>query len=214
MAIKTKTIGGKAHIAKMQVAKVQVANVVVEPLATLPDLVRKNLDVIFVGINPSTYSVLQGHYFARKTNRFWPAFSQSSISFNARQRLGVDRLEPHHDALLLDHGFGFTDAVKRASPRATDISPKEFADGVADLLTKLKELQPRIACFHGIMAYRAVHRLLTGSKDDPLLGLQPGALNIGRTRLFLAPNPSPANAHFTAADQVNWYDRLAELLEK
>ncbi len=61
------------------------------------------------------------------------------------------------------------------------------------------------------MAYRAVHRLLTGSKDDAQLGLQPAALNIGRTRLFLAPNPSPANAHFTPADQVAWYDRLAEV---
>jgi double-stranded uracil-DNA glycosylase len=212
MPIPAKTIGKKAQGAKGQVAAAQVAAAIVEEPATLPDLVRNNLDVIFVGINPSTYSVVQGHYFARKTNRFWPAFSQSVLSLSVRTALGIDRLEPHHDTLLQDHGFGFTDAVKRASPRATDISPKEFADGVADLLEKFKELQPKIACFHGIMAYRAVHRLLTGSKDDPLLGVQPDLLNIGRTRLFLAPNPSPANAHFTPADQVAWYDRLAEVL--
>jgi TDG/mug DNA glycosylase family protein len=180
--------------------------------ATLPDLLRNGLDVIFIGINPSIYSVLQGHYFARRANRFWPAFSKSSISLAARQALSVEKLEPHHDSLLLDHGFGFTDAVKRASARATDVSPKEFADGVADLVDKLKALQPKIACFHGIMAYRGVHRALTGTKDDPLLGVQPSALNIGRTRLFLAPNPSPANAHFTPADQVVWYDLLAEVL--
>jgi len=95
--------------------------------------------------------------------------------------------------LLLDHGFGFTDAVKRASARATDVTSKEFADGVADLVDKLRTLQPKIACFHGIMAYRGVHRVLTGTKDDPLLGPQPLHLNIGHTRLFLAPNPSPAN---------------------
>jgi TDG/mug DNA glycosylase family protein len=179
---------------------------------TLPDLLRDGLDVIFVGINPSIYSVLQGHYFARRANRFWPAFSKSAISLAARQKLGVEKLEPHHDAVLLDHGFGFTDAVKRASARATDVSPKEFADGVAHLVEKLRKLQPKVACFHGIMAYRGVHRALTGTKDDPLLGLQPVALNIGATRLFLAPNPSPANAHFTPADQVAWYDRLAQVL--
>ncbi len=210
MAIKPKTIGKKAQGAKVQVAKLQVVKAIAEEPATLPDLVRTNLDVIFVGINPSTYSVQQGHYFARKTNRFWPAFSQSSISLAARKALGVERLLPEHDTLLPDYGFGFTDAVKRASPRATDISPKEFADGVADLLEKFKELQPKIACFHGIMSYRAVHRVLTGSKDDPLLGVQ--GLTIGVTRIFLAPNPSPANAHFTPADQVAWYDKLAEAL--
>jgi len=183
-----------------------------DTLTTLPDLLRSGLDVIFIGINPSIYSVQQGHYFARKTNRFWPAFSKSSISLAARQALELDKLEPHHDAMLLDHGFGFTDAVKRASARATEVSPKEFADGVADLVDKLRMLQPKIACLHGIMAYRGVHRVLTGTREDPLLGPQPVALNIGRTRLFLAPNPSPANAHFTPADQVAWYDRLAELL--
>jgi len=28
------------------------------------------------------------------------------------------------------------------------------------------------------------------------------------TRLFVVPNPSPANAHFTVLDQRRWYDRL------
>jgi double-stranded uracil-DNA glycosylase len=207
MAIKTKTIERKS-----QIAKVQVADAIVELPATLPDLLRENLDVIFVGINPSTYSVQQGHYFARKTNRFWPAFSQSALSLAARQALGIERLEPLHDALLLDYGFGFTDAVKRASARATEVSPKEFSEGVADLVGKIRQLQPKIACFHGIMAYRQVHRMLTGSKDDPSLGLQPAALDIGRTKLFLAPNPSPANAHFTLAQQVDAYEVLAQAL--
>jgi len=27
------------------------------------------------------------------------------------------------------------------------------------------------------------------------------------------PNPSPANAHFTLADQTSWYDRLADFLD-
>jgi TDG/mug DNA glycosylase family protein len=111
---------------------------------------------------------------------------------------------------LLDHGFGFTDAVKRASVRATDVSPKEFAASVAALVEKLKQAQPKIACFHGIMAYRAVHRVLSGDKAEPALGLQP--MRIGKTRIFLAPNPSGANAHFTREEQVGWYDRLAAIV--
>jgi len=181
-----------------------------DPTASLPDLVRENLDVIFVGINPSSFSVAQGHYFARKANRFWPSFSRSILSRSAREALGVSRLEPIHDRALLDQGFGFTDAVKRASPRASDISPAEFAAAVADLVIKLEHFRPKIACFHGIMAYRHVHRALTQSRTDPALGAQ--HLCIGATRLYVVPNPSPANAHFTPADQTEWYDRLSHFL--
>jgi double-stranded uracil-DNA glycosylase len=45
---------------------------------------------------------------------------------------------------------------------------------------------------------------------SPALGEQPQT--IGATRLFVVPNPSPANAHFTVADQTMWYDRLADFL--
>jgi TDG/mug DNA glycosylase family protein len=178
-----------------------------DPAASLPDLVATDLDVIFVGINPSSFSVAQGHYFARKANRFWPCFSASALSLSAREALGVTRLEPIHDRALLDHGFGFTDAVKRASPRASDISRAEFSAGVANLVAKLERFRPRVACFHGIMAYRQVHRALAPSQADPVLG--PQAVLIATTRIYVVPNPSPANAHFTPADQVRWYDQLA-----
>ena len=38
------------------------------------------------------------------------------------------------------------------------------------------------------------------------------SVGIPGTRLFVVPNPSPANAHFTPADQAAWYDRLADFL--
>jgi TDG/mug DNA glycosylase family protein len=176
----------------------------------LPDLMREGLEVIFVGINPSTYSVEQGHYFARKTNRFWPAFSRSVLSRTARESIGVPLLQPMHDLLLLDYGFGFTDAVKRPTPRASDLNASEFSAGVALLAEELQRYRPNVACFHGVTAYRAVHRALASSANEISLGPQP--LCIGETRIFVAPNPSPANAHFTPEDQTLWYDRLAVFL--
>src|ERR1700744_851435 len=104
-----------------------------KPPATLPDLLRDGLDVVFVGINPSIFSATQGHYFARKTNRFWPGFSRSRLSLPARQGLGVDQLLPIHDRVLPDYGFAFTNLVKRPSPRATDLPRNEPNDGVAAL---------------------------------------------------------------------------------
>jgi TDG/mug DNA glycosylase family protein len=179
-------------------------------ISTLPDLLRAELDVAFVGINPSCYSVQRGHYFARPTNRFWPCLSRSVLSVRARQGLGVDKLGPEHDVLLLGYGIGFTDVAKRATPKAGDLAPAELTDGVADLLAKLGRYGPRIACFHGVTGFRHVHRALTGSAAKVQLG--PQDIGVGPTRLFLVPNPSGANAHFTRGEQTAWYDRLAAFL--
>ena len=178
------------------------------PTGTLPDLLRHGLRVVFVGINPSLYSVEQGHYFARRSNRFWPCFSRSTLSAQARHALAAATLLPEHDQSLPDHGFGFTDLCKRATARAGDLSPNELADGVTILATKLTRYRPGIACFHGMTGYRHVQRLLGAALPDATLGLQP--LHIGATRCYVVPNPSGANAHFTPADQTHWYDRLAQ----
>jgi TDG/mug DNA glycosylase family protein len=177
---------------------------------TLPDLLRDGLDVVFVGINPSVYSATQGNYFARKINRFWPAFSRSRLSLAARADLGVERLEPMHDRLLQDFGFGFTDLVKRPSPRSTDLTREEPKEGVAALARKLKRYKPRFACFHGVTVGRPVQKVIASELAEAGLGLQP--YTIGATQIFVVPNPSPANAHFTPADQTYWYDALADAL--
>ncbi len=162
---------------------------------------------MFIGINPSLYSVSQGHYFARKTNRFWPALSRSVLSARARQALGVDQLLPVHDAALLGHGIGFTDVVKRPTARADELDPAEFADAARDLVTKLTMFQPRIVCFQGMMGFRPFLRIHAPEHPRPELGEQP--ILIGRTRLFVVPSPSAANAHASPAEQTTWYDRLA-----
>lgn len=38
----------------------------------VPDLIGPQLRLLFVGINPSLYSAVVGHHFARPGNRFWP----------------------------------------------------------------------------------------------------------------------------------------------
>ncbi len=175
---------------------------------TLPDLLREGLDIVFVGINPSLYSVAQGHYFARRINRFWPCFSRSVLSAPVRRALGVERLEPIHDLRLPDFGFGFTDLVKRPTANINDLKPGELAAGADTLIAKLDRYRPRIVCFHGVTIYRSVAPVLGLATADFTLGLQ--RQGIGAAALFVVPNPSPANARFTPADQTHWYDRLAE----
>jgi TDG/mug DNA glycosylase family protein len=181
------------------------------PPQTLPDLLRDGLDVVFVGINPGLYSASQGHYFARRTNRFWPAFSRSTLSQKARLGLDLPMLGPEHDTALLAYGFGFTDVVKRPTANAAELAPGEFAAAAPLLLDKLARHRPLVACFHGLTGYRPFARAVFADEDGVrALGVQPRS--IGETRIFIVPNPSPANAHFTPADQAGWYDRLAVFL--
>lgn len=179
--------------------------------ATLPDYLEHGLDVVFIGINPGLFSVQRGHYFARASSRFWPAFSASKLSEGIRRSLGVGALKPEHDAVLQRFGIGLTDVVKRPSANAGELRPEEFQKWVPLLVEKLQSYAPRVACFHGLTAFRPF--LIYGLKcleRKPLLGVQPEM--VGATRLFVVPNPSPANAHFTVADQIAWYDQLAGFL--
>ena len=175
-----------------------------EQPATLRDYLREGLDIVFVGINPSRYSVEAGHYFANPRNRFWPALNRSSL-------VGRD-MAPQDDAALLDHGIGFTDVVKRPTPQASGLKAADYRRWAPELKDKLLRHKPLIACFHGVTAYAAFLKYAEGVNDKPNLGLQ--QRKIGETHVFVVPNPSPANAVYSTADLAAWYDRLARLREE
>ena len=181
------------------------------PFKTLPDYLRSGLDLVFIGINPGLYSVERGHYFARTTSRFWPAFSASRLSERMRLALKVEKLLPEHDSQLVNFGIGLTDVVKRPSSNAAELSAKDFAEWAPRLFGKIERFRPRVACFHGLTAYRPFLQLVLRC-DDRKCVLGPQEKLIGETRLFVVPNPSLANAHFTLEDQTAWYDRLAEFI--
>jgi double-stranded uracil-DNA glycosylase len=185
-----------------------------ESVPTLPDLLATGLRVVFVGINPSLYSVERGHYFARGSNRFWPCISRSNLTLEIRKALGVEQLGPEHDRVLPRFGLGFTDLVKRPTARAGDLARAEFAAGSNILARKLERFKPQVACFHGVTGYDHVRRFLMddggNGREKTTLGLQ--RARIGATRIFVVPNPSGANAHYSRAQQTAWYDALAAYL--
>jgi double-stranded uracil-DNA glycosylase len=192
------------------VGKNAEAAVEVYPFRTLPDYLVPDLNLVFIGINPGLYSVERGHYFARKTSRFWPAFSASKLSKQMRTSLGTTTLLPEHDVELNRFGFGVTDVVKRPSANAGELDSSEFVEWAPRLVMKIERFRPRVACFHGLMAFRPFLRYALSGKRSPILG--PQLETIGKTRVFVVPNPSPANAHFTVNDQAEWYDKLSSFV--
>ncbi|WP_406042944.1 G/U mismatch-specific DNA glycosylase [Micromonospora sp. NBC_00898] len=149
---------------------------------TIPDLIASGLDVLFVGINPGLWSAATGWHFARPGNRFWPALHRGG--FTPRQ------LHPSEQGELLDWGLGITNMVARASARADELTPAELLAG-ADILTgKVARYRPRWVAVVGVTAYR-----IGFARPKATFGPQPELL--GATRLWVLPNPSGLNAHFT-----------------
>ncbi len=171
-------------------------------LDTLPDYLDKGLALVLVGLNPGLTSIRLGHYFAQSRNRFWPAVTEAGL-FDPP-------LTSDTDHLALEQGIGFTDVVKRPSRGASELRAADFREWAPVLRQKLLDHSPRIICFHGVTAYRNYLKYAEGSTPEVQLGPQPDM--IGDSRVFVVPNPSPANAVYSMDDLVCWYRRLKEFL--
>src|SRR3954452_5314053 len=88
---------------------------------TMPDIIAPNLRVLFCGINPSVYSAVVGHHFARPGNRFWPTLYAAGFT----PRL----FRPSEDEELLTYGYGITNIVEQATVAAADLTADELAEG-------------------------------------------------------------------------------------
>lgn len=170
---------------------------------TLPDYLKPGLAIVLIGLNPSTYSVREGHYFANPRNRFWRAISASGL---AGRELG-----PADDASLLESGIGFTDLVKRATPQASGLKTADYRRDAPLLRDKIMRYAPGIACFHGLTAYRAYLRHAENLPDAGPIELGPQENRIGESRVFVLPNPSPANARYSLDELTSWYRKLGDL---
>ena len=175
---------------------------------TLPDYLRNGLAVVSIGLNPSLPSVRAGYYFANPRNRFWRALQASGlVSQETVVEPGIAAME----ALLLQ-GIGFTDVVKRPTAGGSELRVADFQEWAPRLQRKLLHCAPRIAWFHGKQAYAGYLRHAEGGRPAIDWGAQPRRL--GRSLVFVTPNPSPANAVFSLADLTAWYVRLREFRDR
>jgi double-stranded uracil-DNA glycosylase len=157
---------------------------------TIEDVIAPNLKVLFCGINPGLYSGYTGHHFARPGNRFWPTLH--AAGFTPR------RLAPSEERELLLHGYGITNLVRRATATAAELTAAELQSGGERLLSKVEHFRPAVVAVLGVTAYRAAFGLPRAT-----LGEQPGGL--GPARLWVLPNPSGLNAHYTPAMLADVY---------
>ena len=166
---------------------------------TVPDVIARNLEILFCGINPGLYTAAVGHHFARPGNRFWPALHQAGFT----ERL----LSPFDERELLERGYGVTNVVQRASASADSLSREEMLEGGQQLARKVKRFKPKILCILGLGAYRAAF-------DRPHARVGRQEEKIGDTILWVLPNPSGLNAHYQQKDLSLLFSELRTAAQK
>ena len=165
---------------------------------TVPDLLARNLRVLFCGINPGLYSAATGHHFARPGNRFWPTLYASG--FTARQ------LSPFEERELLKSGYGITNVAARATTTADQLMTAELIEGGKILEKKVRRYRPLYLAVLGVTVYRTAF-----GRPKAKTGLQQET--IGATKVWLLPNPSGLNAHYQLKDLARLFSELREAAE-
>ncbi|MFF3346794.1 G/U mismatch-specific DNA glycosylase [Streptomyces sp. NPDC002779] len=159
----------------------------------VPDVVADGLRVLFCGINPGLMTAATGHHFARPGNRFWPALHLSGFT----PRL----LKPSEQGELPAYGLGITNVVARATARADELTAEEYREGGRLLTAKVGRLRPAWLAVVGVTAYRVAF-------DDRKARVGPQERTIGDTRVWVLPNPSGLNAHWTLQTMAEEFARL------
>lgn len=159
----------------------------------LPDVLQRDLEVVFCGIAAGDESAKRGAYYAGPGNQFWAALYR--MGFTPR------RFRPEEFRELADCDIGLTDLVKNRSGRDREMREEDF--DTAGLRAKIEEFAPRVLAFNGKRAAEA----FLGRKVD--YGFQEE--RIGRTFVFVLPSTSgAARGHWDASWWVDLADFLSE----
>ena len=169
----------------------------------LTDVLPPGIRVILVGINPGVLSAQSGHHFAGPTNRFWGLLYEAGI---------VPQPITHEDDVRLpEWGIGMTNLVARPSPGIDDLSPAEYLEGWKILEKKIEVVRPAIVALVGVTMYRALWRVL-GHVDKPVIKVGFQKATVHGARLFVLPNPSGRNAHFSYDDMLRAFRELGRAM--
>ena len=165
----------------------------------MPDVLAPRLRVLFCGINPSLMSAAAGHHFARPGNRFWPVLHESGFT----PRL----LRPEEEGELLAWGLGITNVVARATARADELEAAEFRSGGRRLAQLASRYAPQRLAVVGVTAYRTAF-------GDRQARVGPQERQIGGVPVWVLPNPSGLNAHWSLGGMATEFARLREDVDR
>nr|XP_050856588.1 G/T mismatch-specific thymine DNA glycosylase-like [Vespula vulgaris] len=169
---------------------------------TLPDYLKENLDIVFVGINPSLMAAHRGKYYAGPGNHFYKLLYESGLTPKC--------LSFEEDHKLLQYGIGLTNIVARPTRSSADLKRIEIKEGAKIIEEKLRLFKPKIAIFNGKCIYEVYAN--KNSKSPFHFGLQ--SEFIGDTAVWVVPSSSARCANFPRMiDKLHFYSALKKYLK-
>lgn len=171
--------------------------------ASVPDLLPADdqpLRLLFVGINPGLWTAATQTHFAHPLNRFYPAIFRAGITTRPIDASAGMTAEDRD--YFRDRGIGFTNIVRRATAKASELTNAELKEGGAELFSLVARRKPAVVAIAGITAYRTAF-----NRPKAKQGLQPEPL--AGAELWVVPNPSGLNAHETVPTLAAAYAEAA-----
>jgi TDG/mug DNA glycosylase family protein len=170
----------------------------------LRDCIQPGVLVLFVGINPGLRSAQTGHHFAGYSNRFWRLLHES--------KLVSEPLTYREDRRLPEWRLGLTNIIGRCTSGINVLGPLEYRRGVKSLKRKLRRYQPHIVALLGVTIFRMLFSPKEQSKGPLDLGAT--TMQLAGARIFLLPNPSGRNAHYSYRQMLTVFQALRDNMER
>jgi len=168
----------------------------------LTDHIRPGVCILFVGINPGFRSAATGHHFAGHSNRFWKLLHES--------RLVSEPLTHQDDWRLPDWGLGLTNIIQRPSAGVNTLKPQEYIAGKRRLVAAVTRYRPHTVALLGVTIYRTLFSEYRTGRIS--LGLQNETL--ASRPVFVLPNPSGRNAHYSYRTMLAAFRALRDATDK
>jgi TDG/mug DNA glycosylase family protein len=170
----------------------------------LRDCIQPGVLVLFVGINPGLRSAQTGHHFAGHSNRFWKLLHES--------KLVSEPLTFREDRRLPEWHLGLTNIIGRCTTGINVLDPAEYRQGVASLKRKIRRYQPHTVALLGVTIFRMLFSPKEQSKGPLDLGVT--TTQFAGARIFLLPNPSGRNAHYSYRQMLTVFQVLRDNMQR
>jgi TDG/mug DNA glycosylase family protein len=154
------------------------------------DVLSRELDIVFCGLNPTTTSATSGCNFPNSSNHFWSLLHLSGFT--------DVKLDPRDERRLLKYGCGITTVVGRPTRRPFEIQAEEFKLAWPAFEAKMRRYAPKTVAFLGKRS-----ALIATGQREVAWGRLPAIFP--ETTAWVLPNPRGPNRSFPLDALVKIY---------